>query len=288
MKTDRATTAVPKGSLEHRVLALFARMSRQVRHVAKEPTLENVHHFRTNSRRIEAVLQQLTPEGASESKLLKQLSKLRKKVGKVRDLDVQITFLKELRVPDRHSHRAQLLASLEEEKSRRFKKLAARFDGNTVRKLCTRLRKASAGIDLAGIDPLKLAFTELPRPGTTPLNERELHACRIAAKRARYLAELSDAPAAGKFIEELKRAQDAVGEWHDVLKLTERAEKLFGGVRESSLVAVLQNISRARFRRATSSLLNALRAVSELRQQQSPPSRGVSSAVLSAGRVAAA
>jgi len=102
-----------------------------------------------------------------------------------------------------------------------------------------------------------------------------LHASRIAAKRARYLAELAaDSSEAKILIAELKRAQDEIGRWHDVLKLTERAERLFGGVRESSLVAALQNISRARFRRAGTALQVALKAISEPQQKatsQPPP-----------------
>ena len=260
----------PHSFAEAKVRALFERMSRQISRVAKELTPETVHHFRTNTRRVEALVEQLAPEGGSESKLLRQLSKLRKRAGRMRDLDVQISFLKELKIPDRQNHRAQLLEQLAEEKSRRAKKLAAAFDAGSVRKLRNRLRKVSGEINLGGVDPLRMAFAQLPHPTSASLNEKELHACRIAAKRARYLAELSDSPAAKLFIEELKRAQDAVGEWHDVLKVTERAEKLFGGVRDSSLVAVLQNIMRARFRRAGSSLIDSLRAVEGLQKQVVP------------------
>jgi CHAD domain-containing protein len=128
-------------------------------------------------------------------------------------------------------------------------------------------------MSLNGIDPLKVAFNLLPKPGNQPLTEKNLHACRISAKHARYLAELdAESPIAKQFIEELKKAQDEIGHWHDVLKLTERAEKLFGGVRQSSLVSALQNIGRARFRRATSALQTALRSVSELEQRYRPSS----------------
>lgn len=286
MKSDRATVA-PASPSEGHVRALFERMSRLITRVAKHMTPQNVHHFRTNTRRVEALVEQLAPEGGNESKLLRQLSKLRKRAGKLRDLDVQIAFLEELKVPDRQNHRAQLLELLTEEKSRRARKLAASFDGESVRKLRNRLRKVGSEIDLRGIDPLKMAFARLPHPASTTLSEKELHACRITAKRARYLAELSDAQAAKPFVEELKRAQDAVGEWHDVLKLTQRAEKLFGGVRDSALIAVLQNITRARFRRASSSLLDSLRAVEALhgqsaRMQKSPATVSEPSRVIAA------
>lgn len=287
MKSGRSTIATPKNSSEAKVRSLFDRMFRQIGRVAKDLNTENVHHFRTNTRRVETLVEQLAPEGGGESKLLRQLSKLRKRAGKLRDIEVQIAFLEELKVPDRQNHRAQLLEVLGEEKSKRERKLASAFRGDSLQKLRNRLRKISSQIDLGGVDPLKMAFARLPRPSSASLSEKELHACRIAAKRARYLAELSVAAAAAPFIEELKRAQDAVGEWHDVLKLTERAEKLFGSVRDSSLVAVLQNITRARFRRAGSSLLDALRAVDALRQQIAPAPKAPASVSEAAHTVAA-
>jgi len=100
-----------------------------------------------------------------------------------------------------------------------------------------------------------------------------LHAGRIEAKRARYLAELaSDSPRGRHFVQELKTAQDAIGEWHDIMKLKEQAEHRFGGVNDSPLVAALQNISRARFRRATGALLSAVAALSESKKPVAVPS----------------
>ena len=248
---------------ERQFHAVFQRMGQQIGRIAKTATPDNVHRFRTNSRRVEALVSELTPDNGNQKKLLKLLSKLRKKAGKVRDLDVQIAFLKELKVPDRHDHRAQLLEWLETEQARRQKKLAKSLDTATVQELRKRLRRAQSETQLEGVDPMQLARKRLPNPGTTPLSEKMLHACRIEAKRARYLAELAADSSEGKdFIQQLKTAQDAIGEWHDIMKLKERAEQMFGGVHDSPLVAVLQNISRAKFRRATAALLSAIAALS--------------------------
>jgi hypothetical protein len=51
---------------------------------------------------------------------------------------------KNLRVPDRQNHRAQLLELLAEEHGRRSKKLAKSFDADTVRELRKRLRRTQA------------------------------------------------------------------------------------------------------------------------------------------------
>ena len=212
-------------------------------------------------------MSELAPENGNRKKLLKLLSKLRKKAGKVRDLDVQIAFLKELKVPDRQNHRAQLLDLLEAEQSKRKRKLEKSFDQATAKELRKRLRRVHSEMHLEGIDPLTLAFNRLPRPGTTPLSEKMLHACRIEAKKSRYLAELAaESVESKRFVAELKQAQDAIGQWHDIMKLKQRAEQLFGSVSDSALVSVLQNISRAKFRRAIGALATAVNEISRIRK----------------------
>src|SRR5438876_4337549 len=271
MQPNGSSNGIQLSSEQNQSRLVFNRVDRYIGRLSKALAPENVHRFRTNSRRVEAVLAQLAPETRNKKKLLKSLAKLRKKAGKLRDVDVQIAFLRELKVPDRQNHRAQLLERLTEERMRRSRKLARAFDAETVRELRKRLRRARTEAPLDGVDPLRSAFACLPKPGAAPLSEKTLHACRIAAKQSRYLAELATNSADAKaFVAELKRAQDAVGEWHDVLKLRERAEQSFGSAHDSALVSVLQNISRARFRSAVNALLGALGALSELQGGSEP------------------
>src|SRR5260370_29711336 len=137
-----------------------------------------------------------------------------------------IIILKILRGPDRQNHLEQLLERLDEEQILRSKKLSKSFDTDTVRELRKRLRRAHSEIKLDGIEPLKLALNLLPKLGHAPMTEKALHACRIAAKRARYLAELATESASAKtFVEKLKHAQDEVSEWHDVMKLQQTPER---------------------------------------------------------------
>lgn len=288
----------PNGSTNSQVLAsvpleqsrlVFDRMGRQIGRLSKSTATQNVHRFRTNSRRVEVLIDQLSPDTRNKRKAVKLLAKLRKKAGKLRDVDVQIASLKELKVPDRQNHRAQLLEILSEDRGRRARKLAKAVDTATLEELRKRLRRERTELKLDGIDPLQLAMNQLPKLGQVPLTEKTLHAFRIAAKHARYLAELAgDAPAAKVFVAELKRAQDAIGEWHDVLKLEEKAEKRFGSSSESALVSMLQNISRARFRNASNALLSALANVSRQAQPPKRPSETVPTASAAAGGAAVA
>jgi len=252
---------------------VFERVNRSLGRLSKNMTPQNVHHFRTNGRRVEALIDQLSPETRNKKKVLKLVAKLTKRAGKLRDIDVQIAFLNNLRVPDRQNHRAQLLEFLGEEHARRARKLAKAADSATLQELRKRLRREQNGIKL-DVDPLRLALSSLPKPSQVPLTEKTLHAFRIGVKQARYLAELAgEAPKAKLFVDELKRAQDAAGEWHDAVKLKEKAEKRFGSASQSALVSVLQNISRARFRSASNALVTALTTLSQERQPVKPSAR---------------
>jgi CHAD domain-containing protein len=264
---SHANVSIP----QHESRLVFTRLNRYLGRLSKGFEPEDVHRFRTNSRRIEALIGQLAPETKNKKKLLKLVSKLRKRAGKLRDVDVQIAYLKDLKIPDRQSHRAQLLESLAEEHVRRARKLAKAADPATLRELRKRLRREQNQIKLDGVDPLQLAVASLPRLNQVPLTERTLHACRIAAKQARYLAELAgETPEAKEFVSQLKRVQDAIGEWHDTVRLKEKAGERFGSASESALVSMLQNISRARFRNASNALVAALAAVSELHRPRKP------------------
>jgi CHAD domain-containing protein len=243
---------------------VFDRIRRHINQLSKESKLNEVHRFRTNSRRVEALVSEFAPDSGNKQKLLKALSQLRKKAGRLRDLDVQIQFLENLKIPDRKNHRSQLLDILNSERNRRSRKLPGKFNPDTVSKLRNRLRRASSAMRLEEVDPFSRAIARLPRLEPRGLNEKTLHSFRITAKGARYLAELVDSPEANSFVAELKKAQDAIGEWHDVLKLKEQAEKLFGRVHDSALVAALNNIAHARFRRASNAALEALANLSRI------------------------
>lgn len=215
---------------------------------------ESVHRFRTYSRRVEVLLGELASDhSGNEKKLLKILAKLRKKAGKVRDLDVQSELLRSLKSPQAAEHKAQLQRFLSGERTKRQKKLMKAFDKETVAELRKRLRKAERDIEISQkLDPISVAsglVNQVQSDG--PMNEETLHQYRIAGKRARYVAELAgSSPEAQVLVGQLKSMQDGIGDWHDWLQLTAHAEKLFGSVQDSSLVAQLRNVTRAKYREA--------------------------------------
>jgi CHAD domain-containing protein len=241
----------------------FQKLDRELSKLAKKPAPDIVHKFRTNSRRVEALLSEVVPERhRNDEKLLKLLMRLRKKAGRVRDLDVQIASLRALKFPQANGHKSQVMDALVDERGKREKKLGKAFDRDTTDEIRKRLKRAAHEMDIPqNTDPLALTLRKLEELGhnQTPLTEKMLHQYRIIGKRARYIAELADGdPEAKRVVEQLKHMQDVIGDWHDWLKLTQKAEALLGGVRDSPLVAMLRNVTQAKFRQS-------LDAVAEIR-----------------------
>ena len=261
---------------QHRRL-VFQNLDRELTKVAKSPEAEHVHKFRTYSRRVETFLENLGLEQTgNDTKLAKLLSRLRKKAGKVRDLDVQIADLENLKISSHQGHKARLLRDMRQNRESKQKKLVKAFDEKTVAELRRRLRRTATEAQIpAEIDPLGRArqvITDLEKDHA-PLTEKRLHQYRLAGKRARYIAEFAGQNAeTAHLIKVLKRMQDVIGDWHDWLELTGRAEELFGRAHDSSLVAVLQNLTRVKYRQAVRVLAETSQSVREVPPIELTPS----------------
>src|SRR5580658_2121728 len=256
---------------------VFQRLARELTKLAKNPAPESVHKFRTNSRRVEALLSEVVPQlKRNDKKLLKLLSRLRKKAGRVRDLDVEIASLRSLKVPEGNGHKSEFVSNLAQERSKHEQKLAKAFNRKTADEVKKRLKRAVSEIDIPkDTDPLALTLNKLAKLGRehVTLTEKTLHQYRIIGKRARYIAELANPDAEAKrIVDRLKHMQDVIGDWHDWLKLTQKAEALFGGVRDSALVAMLRNVTQAKFRQSVDAVAETRAA---LAGKKSEPIRAV-------------
>ena len=254
---------------------VFWKLAQELTKLERKAAPENVHKFRTNSRRVEAVLMEWVPEpGRNDEKVIKLLARLRRKAGRVRDLDVQISCLRNLKIPQANGHKGQLLEALLEERTWREKKLAKAFDHETAAEIRKRLKRAASHIKIPqNTEPISVTLNRLAELGRDhqPITEKILHQYRIIGKRARYIAELAVSdPRTTRLVADLKKMQDVIGDWHDWLKLTQKAEKLLGSSQDSALVAMLRNVTQAKFRQS-------LDAVAQMRE-----SLGTSDAVTAA------
>jgi CHAD domain-containing protein len=186
------------------------------------------------------------------------LGRIRKRAGKVRDLDVQLAALHSLKIPREPRRKTQLVNQLIEFRGRQEKKLRKAVGEETVCEIRRRLKRAGKSFNpQACRDPLSSAKRMLHTidRGDSAVTEPLLHKYRIVSKRARYAAEFADQSSeTEQFIAELKRIQDALGDWHDWLTLTQTASERLGEVRESPLVAELHNVTGAKFRHAVAVL----------------------------------
>ncbi len=182
------------------------------------------------------------------------LHSIRRRAGKVRDLDVQLEALRSLKIPQEPRRKTQLMQGLIELRLKHEVKLRKLLHKSDIREISKRLKQAYKTFGSEGArDPLAVARQTLASAiaGGSSMDAEKLHRCRIGVKRARYAAELAEkSPAATRFIAELTRMQDALGNWHDWQLLTETARRRLGEVNQSSLVALLHNVTQGKFRQA--------------------------------------
>lgn len=231
-----------------------------------EPEEEPVHRLRTGTRRTEAQLQLLlllmaeVPTVANAKKQIKKLGQrldeVRRAAGKVRDIDVQRSMLKEIRETcgaGGDSIHAQIHSVRHELKHTRVSEAAqlsrvlGRLEKKLVRQMQTLFQALEPANDLT-VPPERLQvlvrdwYAQRRVQAGGAEKSAALHELRKAAKLARYLMEgqaqtASSQEAAGQ-MEELgalyQELQKAGGTWHDLLLLRKTAGHALG--KQSALV----------------------------------------------------
>jgi CHAD domain-containing protein len=210
-----------------------------------EATPRVVHKLRTESRRIEAYLdllgsmKDLPPYRAKAAKALRQLHKVRKAAGVVRDLDVQ------QRLIDDHLPEDSLAAREDADALHQVRLKARKHAARDLqevlakrkRKIARRLEKLIMALEPAmelHIPPAKLLRLSKKEFDAThaliirnPTSEH-LHGIRKAAKVARYQAELAGSEQAKVVAKRFKGLQEAGGHWHDWMDLAAQAREELG------------------------------------------------------------
>lgn len=246
---------------------------RLLRKLSVDPTPDQVHGFRTTSRRIEALLAAVLEQpGKNERKLLKQLGRVRRRAGRVRDFDVQIGNLQALNIGRESECKELVFQRLKEKRKKATKRLLASLDKRTVGRIDKRLlrtarkvsktRPAASQQKPIGPKPINAAeFTarHLQKlESKLPLSEETLHEYRLRGKRMRYTLELSKDPEAPRLIEQLKGVQDAIGKWHDSVVLLKSAQAAINHNGSCPLTAALRNLSKAQLWQALQVTRSAL------------------------------
>jgi CHAD domain-containing protein len=223
----------------------------------KEPSPKKIHKLRTNARKLETVFSALALDSKkNERQLIKGVRTIRKRAGKVRDLDVLTGDLAGVHVDGETECQVRLLEHLGGERQRQTAKLRKLVAANRA-ELKAQLRKASANLDkdlestkvnpasLAAAESLRLASElEIPRR----FNKGNLHPYRLKVKQLRYVLEL--APDHPKFVDDLGEAKDVIGDWHDWEELVAMADEILNHGANCKLIRTLKEIADSKFEHA--------------------------------------
>jgi len=267
----------------NRTQALFDRLLRLSR-LSSGARPETIHQLRTTIRRIETLISaSLAAPGRKEEKLLKQLHRVRRRAGNVRDQDVQIEALDSLRLESVTRDRARVMAFLEKARARREGKLLRAFRKEVDRGLHKRLKRTAVRLQRTspqpGADEQRFLSAALDRFAAVvkqypTLNESNLHAFRKASKQTRYLAEMAgEGPKVAALIEPLKQIQDAIGAWHDWVTLIATAEGVLKPSGQVPLLSALRASARSKYLEAIRITADAKRTLLDLREPKPEPGK---------------
>jgi CHAD domain-containing protein len=250
------------------------KLRKLIKKAPKRPSLDQVHDLRTHARRFEAAAEALRLDSKrNERRALRALVRLRKRAGKVRDMDVLTAHSSNLHVRSdqdcqvelleylgsaRYRHARKLSLEIRERGPvlrRRLKRTAARFEklvpnSGENRKKDDESKSADRRMEAtaeAAATALKLA-RELGDPPT--LNKNNLHPYRLKVKELRNLLQLADNPGNEAFLDALSEVKDAIGEWHDWEELITVADKLLDHGAGCKLLQQLKTISARTYERA--------------------------------------
>jgi CHAD domain-containing protein len=253
--------------LEKRMRGLNRDLLTTVSKVLGDAKPKSIHRLRTTIRRIESLVSYANPGiSKKDERTLEKMADLRKRAGKVRDLDVQTGLLGSLGNGSATKDRETLGDLLKRKRGQQANRLESAIKKLHGAKFFDRLDRIAeqAGVPqdgknrpLAPLEEAKAQLSEMANDfgsGET-MKPSQLHEARVTLKRIRYLAELAEESATQKdFMSKLKSTQDAIGDWHDWQELTDRAEKRFADRANSALVHEARTVLSARHSDALSSV----------------------------------
>jgi CHAD domain-containing protein len=258
--------------LEKRAKELSQGLARRIARLADEVSPKSVHRLRSTIRRIESLVAFTRPDiGRKQRRALEDLAELRKRAGKVRDLDVQTDLLGTIANGSTASDRRELADLLRTKRLRQAKRLRSHIDGLQDSRFLEHLERIGEKVGMSGetlFSPFEEALRQLSDLAAEyrseePVPSRLLHQVRIRLKMIRYLAESSaESPEQQDMLTSLKSAQDALGAWHDWEELTATAEKLFGERLNCPLLMEIRALFAAKHSGATAAVAGLFSTVS--------------------------
>lgn len=269
--------------LQDRSRHLSRDLSKFVSQLSEDVSEKGVHRLRTTIRRVETLATHAVPQvGKKQQKALDEIRALRKRAGKVRDLDIQIKLLSSIGNGSASADRRTLADVLKRKRAKQVGRLAAATEKLEGSKLFTRLARMaerSTGEESTNsarpLEDVRQQLSQLAKQYSSRqvLKPRRLHELRIKLKLLRYQAELADTPEQKNLVDELKSVQDSIGEWHDWEMLAESAGKQFSDRINCALLVEIRSLLATRHSAACSAAANLLTAYTPAGRKRPVPAQ---------------
>lgn len=290
-----------------------------VERCGRKPGRKRVHALRVVTLRIQAEVEgelRDLPCASHEAQAIldfgRRAEKLRDSLGAVRELDVWIGKLKDLReslsestgyVPRSTRETAQQIERLEDRLARKRDKAAEKLVAAIERRHDDLLSAASdvekatgeraAEVDEGRASKLLKEFAGIVAEFPS-LDEGNLHDFRKRIKKIRYMAEIQAAdPVCDRIAVQVKKGQDAIGEWHDwqVLARTSGSGK---HAKNSHAVELLSSLTSEAYETALEVCDSVMQRMADLAHEtdsssktsRKPPARSEAAMRESAGKIA--
>jgi CHAD domain-containing protein len=231
----------------------------------RKPSSDAIHDLRTSMRSLETAFETLGLKKKRRVKrLLRDLANVRKRAGKIRDMDVLTEDTLKLKHDEERECLVQLLEYLGAERVRHARKLRRHIErGNPdlrrdlkrnskemekiLRDSKEKSRKSTAAAEAAKTVQLS---SELREPAR--LTRSNLHSYRLKVKELRNVLQLSNGNRNEKLLERLGEIKDAIGEWHDWEELIALAGQQIRHDGPCRLLKHFKSTSDTKFKRALS------------------------------------
>lgn len=243
-----------------RIQKSVRKLKKFVKKAPAQPAPEQIHDLRTHARKLESALHALSLDSNSaERQLLKSIKRVRRRAGKIRDMDVLMAHVCSAKVNGEQDCEVQLLEHLGTQRRKQAKKLHSTMlkEAGVLKKA---LRQEAAELEnlLQDGKPSEAAADSMARAvelttelsGPRWLNRSNLHPYRLKVKELRYVLQMAETDGQPAFVKELGKVKDAIGEWHDWEELIAIASDVLDHGSGCQLLRKFKEISEAKYEQA--------------------------------------
>jgi CHAD domain-containing protein len=231
----------------------------------RQPGSDAIHKLRKSARSLETTFTTLGLQANRKTRrLLRDLKSVRKRAGKLRDMDVLTADALAVKPDSEQDCQVQLLEYLGAQRNKYAKELRQAVDWagrrfrrqlkrttKHVEKLLRRADNKPTGAKATQMTMARALMLSSDLSSPVRLNRDNLHPYRLKVKELQNVLRLSDQTRGEEFLDDLGEVKDAIGEWHDREELIAIAAR-FLDHGECKLIRHLRAASKARYEHALS------------------------------------